>query len=123
MPVVMIAGPSRSSRFPQGGQASIESVTCCAESRTVRRPKSVSHDAGSKLSVIRLLSLMIRTQCRKEVDNEKAFFDFAVDNLRFFLLICVVLFLRGCGGMSHNMMTPSLMITTQDAPAGAQLHL
>src|ERR1700760_726225 len=34
-------------------------------------------------------------------------------------IICVVLFLSGCGGMSRNMMAPSLRITTQDAPTGA----
>jgi len=33
-------------------------------------------------------------------------------------IVCVVVFLSGCGGMSPNMMAPSLMITTQDAPAG-----
>ena len=34
-------------------------------------------------------------------------------------IVCVVLLLSGCGGINSNMMSPSLMITTQDAPAGA----
>lgn len=34
-------------------------------------------------------------------------------------IICVVLFLSGCGGVNNNMMAPSLKITTMNAPAGA----
>ena len=34
-------------------------------------------------------------------------------------IVCVVLLLSGCGGINSNMMAPSLMITTQGAPAGA----
>jgi Putative Ig domain len=34
-------------------------------------------------------------------------------------IVCVVLLLSGCGGVNHDMTTPSLMITTKDAPAGA----
>ena len=33
-------------------------------------------------------------------------------------IVCTVLFLTGCGGMSRDMMAPSLRITTQNAPAG-----
>ena len=34
-------------------------------------------------------------------------------------IVCALLLLSGCGGINSNMMPPSLMITTQDAPAGA----